>query len=235
VLSIPDVGQNASSVPTQNRQPDRYEPLPGIIDLPAWLWRRMPAAAKLGLVAALVALVVVALLIGPGIRQSKSERARAEQQQRLRARAAREAQIRREQRPRFADGPAATSGVAARRRLLDVASASVLADARRRVAAGQLSGPIRSIDCEPFPRNVAGIGAEDSTDQRFGRYACLAVTAEFKKSESNSGGLLGHPYRMRIDFDTGRYAFCKIAGRPGEGQLKRRIGVTVPPVCGGGP
>jgi hypothetical protein len=235
VGSIPDVGQNASFVPTQNRQPDRYEPLPGIIDLPGWIWRRIPPAAKVGLVVAFVALIGVALLIGPDIRQSKREREKAEQQQRRQARAEREAQIRREQRPRFVDGPAATSGVAARRRLVDAASASVLADARRRVAAGQLRGPIRRIDCEPFPRNVAGIGAEDSTEQRFGRYACIAVTAEFKETEASSGGLLGHPYRVRIDFDTGRYAFCKIAGRPAEGQLKRRLGVTVPPVCGGGP
>jgi hypothetical protein len=209
--------------------------MPAIIDLPGWLWRRMPPVAKGGVVLAFVALIAVALVIGPDIRQSKSERERAEQQERLRARAAREARIRREQRPRFMEGPAATAGVAARRRLLDAASASVLADARRRVATGRLRGPIRGIDCEPFPRNVAGIGAEDSTEQRFGRYACVAVTAEFTETESTSGGLLGHPYRMRIDFDTGRYAFCKISGRPAEGQLKRRLGVTVPPVCGGGP
>jgi hypothetical protein len=235
VGSIPDVGQNASSVPTQNRQPDRYEPMPGIIDLPGWIWRRLPPPAKVGLVVALVALVAVAVAIGPDIRQSRSEREQAEQRQRERAEAAREARIRRQQRPRFVNGPQATSGVTARRRLLDSASASVLADARRRVAAGRLRGPIRSIDCEPFPRNVGGVGAEDSTELRFGRYACLAVTAEFKETESTSGGVLGHPYRMRIDFDTGRYAFCKIAGRPAEGQLKRDLGVTVPPVCGGGP
>jgi hypothetical protein len=209
--------------------------MPGIIDLPGWIWRRMPLVAKVGAVLALVGLIAVALVIGPDIRESKSERERAEQQERLRARAAREARIRREQRPRFVDGPAATAGVGARRRLLDAAGASVLADARRRAVAGRLRGPIRGIDCEPFPRSSTGIGAEDSTTQRFGRYACLAVTAEFTETEATSGGKLGHPYRMRIDFDTGRYAFCKIAGRPAEGQLKRRLGPTVPPVCGGGP
>jgi hypothetical protein len=222
-------------VQTQNRKPDRYEPMPGIIDLPGWLWRRLPPVAKVGLVVGFVALIVVAVLIAPGIRESKSERERAEQQERERIQAAHEERIKRVQRPRFRTGPAASSGVAARRRLLDAANASVLADARRRVAAGQLGGPIKRVECEPFPRNVAGIGAEDSTAQRFGRYACLAVTAEFKKSEVSSGGLVGHPYRMRIDFDTGHYAFCKIAGHPGEGLLTRRLRVTVPTVCGGGP
>jgi hypothetical protein len=222
-------------VPTQNKQPERYEPMPGFLDLPGWLWRKMPPVAKGGLVLAFVSLIAVALIIGPGIRETKSEREKAEQAERLRARNALEARIRREQRPRFVNGPAATSGVAARRVLVADASASVLANARRRVKAGTMDGPIEDVDCEPFPRSVAGIGAEDSTDLRYGRYSCLAVTAKFEKNESTSGGLVGHPYRVRIDFDTGRYAFCKIAGRPGEGSLKRRIGVTVPVECGGAP
>ena len=205
-------------MPTQNKQPERYEPMPGFLDLPGWLWRRMPPVAKGALVLAFVGLIVAALIIGPGIRESKSEREKAEQQERLRTRNGHEARIRREQRPRFANGPAATSGVPARRTLVDAASASVLADARRRVEAGQMDGPIEGVDCEPFPRNVAGVGAEDSTDLRYGRYSCLAVTARFEQSESTTGGLLGHPYRVRIDFDTGRYAFCKVAGRPGEGR-----------------
>jgi hypothetical protein len=222
-------------MPEQDRQDDRYEPLPGIFDLPGWLWRRTPPAAKVAAVVLLVALIVTAVVIGPDIQRSKSEREQAEQQERLRARQAREAQIRREQRPRFMNGPEATTGVVARRHLLDVASASVLEDARRRATSGQLRGPIRDVECEPFPRNSAGIGVEDGTELRVGRYACLAVTAKFVETENTSGGAIGHPYRMRIDFDTGRYAFCKIAGRPAEGQLKRRLGVTVPPECGGGP
>ena len=220
---------------TEHKQPERYEPMPGFIDLPGWLWRKMPPVAKGALVLAFVGLIALALIIAPGIRESKSEREKAEQQERLRARTAREARIRREQRPRFASGPAATSGVPARRKLVDAAAASVLADARRRVREGTMSGPIGGVDCEPFPRNVAGIGAEDSTDLRYGRYSCIAVTAKFDKNEATAGGLLGHPYRVRIDFDTGQYAFCKIAGRPGEGSLKRRLGVTVPVECGGAP
>jgi hypothetical protein len=179
-------------------------------------------------------LIGVGVAIAPGIRESKSEREARERQERREAQAEREARIRAEQRPRFVTiAPAAE--VAERRRLVDEAGDTVLADARRRVSEGQLRGPIRSVDCEPFPRNVEGIGAEDSTDERFGRYSCLAVTAEFRETRETSGGLLGHPYRVRIDFDTGRYAYCKIAGRPAEGQLKRDPGPTVPRVCGGGP
>ena len=222
-------------MPTQHKQPERYEPMPGILDLPGWLWRKMPPWAKGGLALAFVGVIAAALILGPGIRESKSEREKAEQQARERARAASEARLRRQQRPLFGKGQPATSGVSARHRLVEAASASVLADARRRMAAGELKGPIEGVDCEPFPRNVAGVGADDSTELRYGRYHCLAVTATFEETEKSSGGVIGHPYRVRIDFDTGRYAFCKIAGRPGEGQLKRRLGVTVPVVCGGGP
>ena len=143
-------------MPTQHKQPERYEPMPGFLEMPGWLWRKMPPVAKGALVLAFVGLIAVALIIGPGIRESKSEREKAEQQQRERARKATEARLAREQRPRFVTGPAATSGVPARRRLVEAASDSVLADARRRVAAGQLKGPIQGVDCEPFPRNVAG-------------------------------------------------------------------------------
>jgi hypothetical protein len=222
-------------VPAQRQEPDRYEPLPGVFALPGWLWRRIPPAGRLALVVLVLGLIGLAVAIGPEIERSKSERERAEQQERLRARQAREARLRREQRPRLVAGPAAGAELGARRRLLDAAAVSIRDDARRRVAAGSLSGPIRNIECEPFPRNVAGIGAEDSTERRYGRYFCLAVTAEFTRSEVTLGGSIGHPYRLRIDFRSGRYAFCKIAGRPAEGQLKRRLGVTVPRVCGGGP
>jgi hypothetical protein len=185
-------------------------------------------------VVALVALIGVGIAIAPGIRESKSEREARERAERLEARAEREAFIRREQRPRFGSGEPTTS-VSERRALVEQAGDAVLSDARRRAREGQLRGPIRRVDCEPFPRNVSGIGADDSTEERYGRYFCLAVTAEFVETEASSGGQLGHPYRVRVDFDTGRYAYCKVSGRPAEGQLKRRLGPTIPQVCGGGP
>lgn len=194
----------------------------------------MPKAGKVASVVALLVLIGVGIAIAPGIRESKNEREAREREERRQARVEREARIRAEQRPRFATAAPATD-VAERRSLVDEAGDTVLADARRRASAGQLRGPVRSVDCEPFPRNVAGVGADDSTDERFGRYACLAVTAEFLETRETSGGVLGHPYRVRIDFDTGRYAYCKIAGRPAEGQLKRDPGPTVPRICGGGP
>lgn len=194
----------------------------------------MPPAARIALAAAAIALIGVGIAIAPGIRESKAEREQAEREERRQARAEREARIRREQRPVFAQGPA-SPGVPGRRALLADAGEAVLADARRRVADGRLAGPINGVECETFPRTLSEVGPEDSTEERFGRYFCLAITAEFHRSEVSVGGKIGHPYRVRIDFADSSYAFCKVVGRPGEAQLRRRFGPTVPRVCGGGP
>jgi len=212
---------------------DRYEPLPGIAGLPGWIWRRLPPPAKVAL--ALLPFVAIALIValGPGIDRSKDERARAEAARIEQALAARDERIRREQRPRFASGTAAGGSPAARNRLLGEASAAVRADARARVAAGTLRGPIRGVDCEPYPRTVSGGGAHADPTRRYGRYACLAATTEFGRSPIHEAGAVGHPYRLRIDFETGRFAFCKVVGRAGEGAISDRAPVPVPGACGG--
>jgi hypothetical protein len=129
----------------------------------------------------------------------------------------------------------------ARGALVDTAAGAVLADSRRRVAAGELDGPVRRVACEPFPRTVSGVGADQHPSRRYGSYSCLAVTTEITPNDAgeresysqSEAGLIGHPYRMRIDFNSGRYAFCKISGRAGEGSIGVQPVVTVPRVCGG--
>ena len=213
---------------------DRYEPLPPVASLPAWIWRRLPGPARLGV--ALLPLVAIALLLllGPGIDRSKDERARAAEERLQQARAARLERARIEQRPRFASGLPAGASLAAREALLGDASAAVRADARGRVDSGALDGPIRSVECEAFPSTVQESGAHLDPSRRHGVYACLAVTSEIATTELNDAGALGHPYRLRIDFDTGRYAFCKVGGRPGEGATATQQIAPVPPACGGG-
>jgi hypothetical protein len=234
--SSPAKSSNAESSPG-----DRYEPLPGLAELPAWIWRRLPGPGKVGV--ALLPFVVIGLVLalGPGIQESKEERARSEEQRAERQRAALEARLREQQQPRFGAAEPAPESVAGRERIVETAAVSVRTDARKRVAAGELTGPIRGVACEPFPRTTSGIGAERDLSRRIGVYSCLAVTAQFGGSTGgevapytqSEAGRIGHPYRVRIDFDSGRYAFCKIAGRPGEGSLKARQAVTVPRACGG--
>lgn len=200
--------------------------------MPGWVWRRLPAPAKVAVVLLPVAILAVGVALAPGIQKSKDERARSEERRSARERAARLERIRAEQRPRFASGLPG-SDLAGRRRLLDQAAAAVRADARARAAAHSIRGPIRRVECEPFPRSATGVGAHETLASRYGRYSCLAVTAEFSEGEFTEAGAIGHPYRLRIDFRSGRYAFCKVTGRPGEGSLRATSAVGVPHACGG--
>jgi len=212
---------------------DRYEPLPGPAGLPKWLWGKLPRWGRVAVALLPVAIVGLVLLLGPGIDESKDRRAEAERQQRAQQAAERVAQVRAEQRPRFERGTPAGQDLAARTTLVAALPATIQADARRRVAAGALDGPIRSVECESYPRSVDGGGAHLDPTQTTGRYECLAVTTAAPATERNEGSSIGHPYRVLVHFDTGRYAFCKVSGRPGEGSISREIAAPVPEACGG--
>ncbi|MBD0282024.1 MAG: hypothetical protein ICV69_07500, partial [Thermoleophilaceae bacterium] len=120
--------------------------------------------------------------------------------------------------------------LAARADVMDGLVAAILRDARRRVRLGALKGPILRARCEPFPRTVEGVGAERDLSRRRGRFSCVAVTAEIPRGEASVGGVIGHQYRVLVDFETGRYAYCKVSGRPEPVPDPR---VTTPRACGG--
>lgn len=212
---------------------DRYEPLPGLTGLPGWVWRRLPKAGKVAVALLPLVLVALALLLGPGIDRLKDEREQARSERLARQRAERNARLRLEQRPRFGRGAAAGADLAGRTTLLREARSRVEDDARRRVAAGSLEGPVRRVTCDPYPASVEGKGAHLDPGQESGNYACLAVTSEVPAGERSEGGAIGHPYRLRIDFSSGRYALCKVAGRAGEGAIAGQPPLSVPRACGG--
>jgi hypothetical protein len=185
---------------------------------------------RIGVVVAFVLAAAGTAVLVPAIDDARDQRAAADRREREAMHDRRIRELRAEQRPRFgrAAAPpraaARAERLAARAAALETLSAAIAADARRRVRAGTLNGTIQGIDCEPFPRTVDGTDPARQLGQRRGRYACLAVTSEFE------GGAIGHPYRTMIDFETGRYAFCKIAGRTDPTPDPE---VTTPRVCGG--
>jgi hypothetical protein len=217
---------------TQSAQ-DRYEPLPGIVGMPKWIWARLPRAGRVALAMLPLVAIALLLLLGPGIDRSKDERAQAERERAARFEADRVARLRAEQRPRLRRGAPAGENLARRRALVAALPAAVQADAERRAAAGSLDGPIRSVRCEPFPRSADGRGAHLDPAEQTGRYSCLAVTSEVEATARNEAGAIGHPYRAMVNFETGRYAFCKVSGNPAEGATAEQDPVPVPAVCGG--
>lgn len=242
VLVVPrsDTWPSTGSTPPtrpQRRPPERYEPLPGLPQLPGWVWRKIGRPLRAVVVVGVLAVVAMAVAAVPALREASGERAASERRERAKLRERHIEELQAEQRPRLASsasiapiGAGAPAQLEARAGLMAELSDSILADARRRVRLGALEGPIVGVTCEPFPRTVEGIGADKDLSSRRGRYSCIATRSEFARTEESVGGLLGYPYRAMVDFRTGRYALCKISGRPDPTPDSR---VTTPRACGG--
>jgi hypothetical protein len=240
VLVLDLARANTPGVPSTHQKstkPEHYEPLPGLPQLPGWLWRRVGRGGRIAAAVVLVAAIAIGVAVAPGILESKQERTNSLQRERAEFRAHRIRKLEAEQRPRFRRsdsvapaGAGEEERLAARAGLMEELSRAVLADSRRRVRRGELDGPILRAVCEPFPRTVEGVGADRDLSRRTGRYSCVAVTSEFGRGEASTGGVIGHQYRTLVDFDSGRYAFCKVSGQAGP---SREQLVTTPPACGG--
>ena len=220
------------------RDEDRRDPVPGLLELPAHLWRQLgPRGQKIaGAVVVLIALgaVVTAAVVEPNVSESKRERAAAQRAEAERVKEERLARLRAEVRPRTGRAPELANGdIRERRALVGALERAVLADARERHEAGEIRIPVRSAACEEFPRRAEGPPPEDRLREPTGRYECLGITSRIPREDIDSDGLIGYPFRGRADFRTGDYAWCKISGRPGEASLKGQPEVKVPAVCGG--
>jgi hypothetical protein len=211
--------------------------MPNLFEVPGRIWRSMGRRLRIATAVAALAVVALALALAPAIRESQQKREAADRREEAQRQERLIRELQAEQRPRFgrseslaAPGANPQAALAARAGTMEDLSATMLADARRRVRRGAMDGPILRVECERFPRSVVTPGADKDLGRRRGRYYCVAITAEFKRSGASIGGALGHPYRAKVDFVTGRYAYCKISGRPDPTPDPR---VTTPKVCGG--
>jgi hypothetical protein len=222
---------------------DRYEPLPGLLEIPGFLVRKLsPRGRRIAAVAAgviAVALAAALALAIPAIVDDKRERAATAERASAQLRAERTARLEAEMRLVRGTGTPARgleggAAITARRALAADLAAAVEADARARVAAGELDRAVDRAQCERYPRGARGEDPATNLASPTGRYACLAVSADVPETAYNEGSAIGYPYRALVDFETGRFTFCKISGKPGEGSLTRHHPVTVPAACGGG-
>jgi hypothetical protein len=227
---------------TPSARPDRYEPLPGLLEIPGFLIRKIPPRARRPAAfaaAILLAAAVVALIVSiPAITESKDERAAADQQAERERQAQRVAELQAEMRLRTGRGKAArgltgAAALEARHALTADLVAAVTDDALARVQAGEFTQSVDRVECERFPRGVGVPDPASDLSKATGRYACLAITADAPRSETNQASSIGYPYRALVHFEAGRFSYCKISGRPGEGSLTREFPVRVPAACGG--
>lgn len=205
-------------------QNDRYEPLPGLLSLPSFLFRKLgprgQLAAKVGGGLFVVAVAVAAIVLAPRIAESNRERKAEERREAQAALAARIERLRAEQRPHRGRAEAGAPRAVVLIQLED----AILADARARAAAGELHGPApKRVECEPLR------GADPGAARV--AYDCIAVTSDLPSGDSSPGGALGHPFRAVADFAAGSFTWCKVSGRPGEGSLTSEALVRIPRAC----
>jgi hypothetical protein len=204
---------------------DRYEPLPGLLQLPGFLYRKLGPrgrlAARIGAALVVAGIVVAAIVVVPRIVDTKRERSDRERREAAAAAAERRRELIREQRPHR--GRAVSPG--SRAAVLADMQSAILADARARAASGQLTGPAaKGVRCRPLT------GADPAASRV--SYDCIAITSELPKDENLPQGVIGHPFRAVADYSTGRYTWCKVSGRAGEGGLSAKDpAVTLPPAC----
>jgi len=229
---------------SRDTRSDRYDPLPGFAELPGYLLGKLSPRGRrrAALIAALslAALAVALYFIVPAITETKAERAAAERRAAQIQEARLVAQLRAEQRLRAGQGTPArglegAAAVSARQALAADLAGAVRRDAQARVRSGEFAHRILRVECERYPRGAHGEDPATDLASPIGRYSCLAVTADTPPTARNNASSLGYPYRARADFPSGKFAFCKISGRPGEGSLTREFPVRVPVACGGEP
>jgi hypothetical protein len=208
------------------RPAERYEPMPGVLELPGWLIGKLTprnrkvfwtVVAVLG--AALVALVIV---LAPRISEGKKDRSAADRREAAAATARTRREIGAEQTPHR--GSARHPGAVALRHALEGA---IVADVARRVRTNETQTPARAAECKV-------VGALHRSGRRLSGFDCTAVTSVIPKTDATGGGVVGYPYRALGDPRRGRFTFCKISGRAGEGQLTSdRTSVPISKACVG--
>ena len=100
----------------------------------------------------------------------------------------------------------------------------VLKNARARVRAHTLQGPIERADCSP----VSGFAGPP-----VGKYTCTAVNAAILRRGATVGAL-GYPFWAVIDFKRLSYVWCKVNPVAGEGSATSSalaLSVPVPKPC----
>ena len=181
-------------------------------------------------------LVVLVGVIVPALDRTADREAAKSKARQDKLEAAERQRLTREGKPRFLDGPRRRDGEAPldhRARLVATAQTAILADARERIATGELKGPFKGTSCEPYPITQPRKDAERDASVPAGRYECIAFTQRVELMELNGKertGVVGTPYWLVIDYRRAKLTFCKITPKAGEGG-KLLAEVAVPDVC----
>jgi hypothetical protein len=200
-----------------------------------WLkdWMRWTLGAAL-----VAAAIVTAILVTPGIRETKAERATRLAREQTALVNRQRAKLIREQRPvrgratGLAPLPKDATDVerrAARRALVVALEQAIYTDAQARIRKKTLDGPVRFVECGPLVRTPDGITDDEVLTKRLGRYDCVGVQRDVRRF-GRTVALMGHPYVGTVNFEKNSYVFCKDNKVPGE-RGPALAKVTLAPAC----
>jgi len=179
-------------------------------------WRKI----ALGALGALAVAGGVVALIAPAIERGKHERAAAERRRDAAFEAAKRKRLAEEGRPhggrgeRPAERPSPAAELRARRALVGDLERAITRDARARVRAGKLDGPVLATACEINPPSQRRV--ERDLNARGSDYDCLAVTSR------DPGGRfsVGYTFDATVDYQRFRFRWNKACLAPGEGAAR---------------
>jgi hypothetical protein len=203
---------------------DRRAALPSFLRLPARGWRALPPRGKAAVAATAAAFVTVLAILVPPALENASENRRAEARERAANRERIRRELVREQAPRMATLPRSLRE-ADPERLAPAVAAFIEHDARERVRAGDLDGPITVASCEPVRR-------ADAVTPDAAVFACLAET-RFRGTYRGRRLVGGHRFRARVDRRDGGVAWCKENPRPLHPDQEEFVVVPLSRACTG--
>jgi hypothetical protein len=178
---------------------------------PAQIRRRRAIAATAALIVLAAVVIGAAALLRDRSTQDKRDRA-----DHARLVAAETARLRRVQAPHGGSaralkpppGASRAQQLAARHRLLLAAQDAITADARRRIAAGEIKGRVSHTECGPFLRAANAVPDDRILSKPIGRYDCVAVQTSVIKG-SSTVGKLGFAFVAALDFRRFTYVLCR--------------------------
>jgi hypothetical protein len=185
------------------------------LEVPPVPWRKI---AIWGALAAIVLGAAAAIAV-PKIDQSKKEGAAQRAREQAAADAAERARLSADQRIHRVAIPVGVSAVAA-------LESAITADAKQRVTAKTITGPILSTSCEP-----AGVAVVQFPQSRV--YKCFVKTATGLRGEGKDVLGTGYPFVATIYEKQRTAAWCKQNPHADEKGSKGDLRVKVSPVCAG--
>jgi hypothetical protein len=178
---------------------------------PAAVRRRMIGFAVVGaLVLAGAGIAIAALVSDKGSRAARDRAAHA------RLVVAEVARLRRVQAPHRGAatalkppaGASRTQVLAARHRFVLAVQDAITADAKHRIATGEIQGPVSHTGCGPFLRSPDAVPDDRVLTKPIGRYDCVAIQSDAIQNGRTVGNL-GYAFVAALDFRSYRYVICR--------------------------